>query len=92
MIPDLIYFIKNEIPSAKIIYEKYNDLICVNITHPDNQTSEGRIYTYDANNLRGFNFKRVDPHTYTKVIISKISLVLNLTEVKRYFLTRNNLS
>lgn len=68
MIPDLIYFIKNEIPSAKIIYEKYNDLICVNITHPDNQTSEGRIYTYNANNLRGYNFKRVDPHTYTKVI------------------------
>ena len=70
MIPDLIYFIQDDIPSAKIICEKYNELICVNITNPETQTTEGRIYNYSANNLRGYNFKRVDPHTYTKVIIS----------------------
>ena len=68
MLQDLRYLIEKEIASATILFEIWNDLICVNITHPDNQTSEGRIYTYRPNDMRGYNFERVDPHTYTKVI------------------------
>jgi len=67
MINDLVALIQTDYPSSHICCEMYNNLICVNIIHPDNQSSEGRIYTYRPNDMRGYNFERIDPHTYTKV-------------------------